>query len=467
VKIGNYPTVNNSSSLPTGVVQFGGFTTGQSRNTNSTPYDSNYTPDYSGWRVWSKDETTGIVTLISAGHPETYNNSVPADGDMPATGAVSKVILQNRDCSMYANEYAILEGENKPHILTGEEVKDWLNNQFGTSYSGSEYSGNDLPTTNSIDVLDNGAYYWIAEDYDYVFSLFGYIPDARAFGSKATGALGVRVLVTLKSDVMTQEDGDEYGTQGNPWKIKGQDPTPTPWTGGVATGFASGTGTETDPYMIETAEQLAYLASSTNSGTTYEGKYIALGADIDLGGVQNADGSWSGRQWTPIGTSSNPFKGNFNGNGYSISNIYINNDELDYLGLFGYIVEGKFKNICIDSGYIVEVNYSAANGVICGYLRNSDEYLDVSVSNCLNKATIVGRSGYSGGIVGLARYITFIDCINYGDVSGYPAGGVCGGLQYFLENNSSDYLIDCLNYGEINEMGSISNKVVGATASID
>ena len=202
----------------------------------------------------------------------------------------------------------------------------------------------------------------------------------------------MRVLVTLNADVLVDEDSDGDGRQGYPWKIKGQDPTPTPWTGGVATGFASGTGTETDPYMIETAEQLAYLASSTNSGTTYDGKYIALGADIDLGGVQAADGTWSGKQWTPIGTYSNQFKGIFNGNGYSISNIYMNESDDGYQGLFGYAQDCGFENVYIESGYFVSQSNTA--GGLCGVVEESSPEVKNEITNCINKALISSEDRY-------------------------------------------------------------------------
>jgi len=70
------------------------------------------------------------------------------------------------------------------------------------------------------------------------------------------------------------------------------------WDGSVATGFASGTRTEGDPYIIETAEQLAFLASSTNSG-----KYIKFANDIVLNDTSDWE-SWDTipptNSWTPI-----------------------------------------------------------------------------------------------------------------------------------------------------------------------
>lgn len=102
------PTVNKSASKPTVQGQFGGFTLNQSRNTNSTEWNSSYKPKYSGWRVWDIDG--GVVTLISARHPETYYHQI-------GKSSASLNILKNRDYSMYLNEYAA-----SAKMLTGQEA---------------------------------------------------------------------------------------------------------------------------------------------------------------------------------------------------------------------------------------------------------------------------------------------------------------------------------------------------------
>ena len=104
------------------------------------------------------------------------------------------------------------------------------------------------------------------------------------------------------------------------------------WAGTVATEFAGGTGTEAKPYLIETAQQLAYLAQSVNGGTDYSGEYVSLQADLDL----------SRLPWTPIGTETNSFRGTFLGNAHTIANLYVNAPSADYQGLFGYIENGGY-----------------------------------------------------------------------------------------------------------------------------
>ncbi|MDR1112287.1 MAG: hypothetical protein LBL18_00775, partial [Bacteroidales bacterium] len=95
-------------------------------------------------------------------------------------------------------------------------------------------------------------------------------------------------------------------------------------------------------FNISTPEQLAGLAQLVNGGNAMQGKTIYLTADIWL----NAEGSQT-NQWTPIGqsnhseggcpsgTGSNRFSGTFNGNSYSVYNMYINNSSTTGNGFFG------------------------------------------------------------------------------------------------------------------------------------
>ena len=124
------------------------------------------------------------------------------------------------------------------------------------------------------------------------------------------------------------------------------------WDGSTAAAFAGGTGTAENPYQIANGAELAYLASSVNSGETYEDKYFVLTANINLNGLP----------WTPIansfsdalfgGTDYRIFAGNFDGKGYTISNVSIGSEttpfESDVFGLFG--ATGG-KNQQLESGH--------------------------------------------------------------------------------------------------------------------
>ena len=90
-------------------------------------------------------------------------------------------------------------------------------------------------------------------------------------------------------------------------------------------------------YQISSGSELAWLAQQINSGKNAACKAV-LTKDIDLGGKDN---------WTPIGKSfSYAFKGNFDGQGHKIENIYIDSTS-DYQGLFGYVNNATIRNVTL------------------------------------------------------------------------------------------------------------------------
>ena len=91
---------------------------------------------------------------------------------------------------------------------------------------------------------------------------------------------------------------------------------------------------ESDLYIVN-LNQLKKFAESVNKGNRYAGKTVALAADIDL----------AGEAWTPIGTSSNPFEGHFNGCNHTISNLVAGAAGQSNIGFFGYTQNGSVKNL--------------------------------------------------------------------------------------------------------------------------
>lgn len=121
------------------------------------------------------------------------------------------------------------------------------------------------------------------------------------------------------------------------------------WDGTAAESFEGGNGDSSDPYIIKTAEQLAFLAKQVNGGETYHGKYFQLEADLDL----------SGSEWSPIGigeretdgsTVTKPFAGTFDGKNHKISGLTLTAG-LDDQGLFG-CSSGTIGNLGIVRGNI-------------------------------------------------------------------------------------------------------------------
>ena len=203
--------------------------------------------------------------------------------------------------------------------------------------------------------------------------------------------------------------------------------TPAVWDGTAAEGFARGTGTEKDPYIIETAEQLAFLAQSNNSGTDYSGKYIKLANDIALNDTADWlewENSVPANQWTAIGLWSKDhgpvsFEGNFDGAGHTISGIYIKTG-VEFQGLFGCTDHATIKNLGIEKSYI-KGGYEV--GSVAGYQVYG------TIENCYNTGKVLGTNCV-GGVVGRNYYGTIENCYNAGKVDG----------AYSLFNGTQEYV---------------------------
>ena len=174
------------------------------------------------------------------------------------------------------------------------------------------------------------------------------------------------------------------------------------WDGSTAAAFAGGTGTAEDPYQIANGAQLAYLASSVNSGETYTGKNFVLTANIDLNGLP----------WTPIansfsdallgGSNYRIFAGNFDGNGYTISKVSIGSEttpfESDVFGLFG-ATEGKISNLNLDTVSIHGVA-KITSGYVIGPAGGLVGYSAGSIENCHVTGLTMDMNAQDGGIAG-------------------------------------------------------------------
>ena len=207
--------------------------------------------------------------------------------------------------------------------------------------------------------------------------------------------------------------------------------------------FAGGTGTAEDPYEIATAEQLRDFAALVNSGhTTVSAK---LTADIDLSTICGADVE-GGTSWTPIGSGSNSYTGTFDGDGHSVSGLYIYTPNGANVGLFGYVGQsGSVKNLRVDGN----VSGSEYVGGVVGRVFVG------SITNCVNHAK-VHSSGTAGGVVGENEGGRVTNCYNTGQVSGSnDVGGVVG----FVNSSSTCKVEYCYNFGKVT--GGTGGSVVG------
>ena len=213
------------------------------------------------------------------------------------------------------------------------------------------------------------------------------------------------------------------------------------WDGSTAAAFAGGTGTAEDPYQIANGAQLAYLASSVNSGETYTGKNFVLTANIDLNGLP----------WTPIansfsdallgGSNYRIFAGNFDGNGYTISNVSIGSEtaplEADVFGLFG-ATAGKISNLNLDTVSIHGIAKIASIGAVIGFAGGLVGYSGGYIENChvtgltmdMSAPSNVYAAAYCvGGLVGVLDETQLInECSVSGSITEKAGKGSIGGL---------------------------------------
>lgn len=242
-------------------------------------------------------------------------------------------------------------------------------------------------------------------------------------------------------------------------------------------------------YQVADAFQLFWFAGLVN-GTLTDGTEqntsasAVLTADIDL----------SGETWTPIGSESTPYTDTFDGQGYTISGMTIENAE-SYSGLFGNVT-GTVKNFTVTgsititgdetvakvggavgslgtasaggtvSGVIsgVDITVSAGNDHIGGVVGSMPENSSPTVESCVytGNITVTVEAGSVAGVVGYIRTGTIQNCANQGGISINTGGnGSVGGILGYC-NNGKIYIRNCYNSGSIAAEGTANvGAIVG------
>ncbi len=252
-------------------------------------------------------------------------------------------------------------------------------------------------------------------------------------------------------------------------------------------GFAGGSGTETNPYLVETKEQLNNVRNDLDA-------HYKMIADIEFletdfaedGSFYNGFSGWPSG-WIPIGTDDYSFSGVFDGNGHSIKNLYIENVGGTFVGLFGYN-EGIIKNLSLVSANVYArgqvggstLRTSVYVGAIAGYSSGSilnccsfgsvyaeaknvgslsAPYYKVeiyaggivgsigisgAVENCYNNSSVTTYNPMQphpcvGGIAGVSGG-SISHSYNLGDVSSEIPGGIVGELLMYGTNTNCYYL---------------------------
>lgn len=242
-------------------------------------------------------------------------------------------------------------------------------------------------------------------------------------------------------------------------------------------------------YLIGSARELKDFATLVNGGTVNVN--AKLTSDIDLAGDED-------NQWTPIGTSTNKYNGTFDGQGFTIKNLYFV-QQIENVALFGFTNTSTYiKNVHV-VGTIDITNHNGGNtagknvraagivanargGIIlnCSYAGSATSYShtggivgyansNVRVVNCYNEATVIAPSNALqelGGIIGKIDSGSAINCYNVGDVKNTASGSV---IIYPIASNGSNcyYRSNCCQASSGGSWSNGSNGGCGTAMSED
>ena len=191
------------------------------------------------------------------------------------------------------------------------------------------------------------------------------------------------------------------------------------WNGSIAKDFAGGTGTETDPYIIQKGSQLAKAINEFGLG----GSYFKLDRDIylnDIDNFANARNGWfasvlnsdvKGAYYAynnkvnkdAKSTVTGKFNGHIDGNGHVIYGLKYTDDTSNASGLIPIMAAGSIKNLGIDNVALATGNYTGEEGASAGALiGRSYQTGPITIDRCFVGANVTFSGGVRGGMIGYA-----------------------------------------------------------------
>ena len=193
--------------------------------------------------------------------------------------------------------------------------------------------------------------------------------------------------------------------------------------------------------------------------------------------------------WVPIGTANKPYKGTFDGNNKTITNLYIKTAHND-VGFFCMIMGATIQDLIFDNAKVENVSTTYTKALCTGILAGGSDAgtnppshikgikttknctvigqndtggivgnaCNINIENCENRSSVKGES-YVGGIAGNYYYKNIKRCTNYGTVetvknNSQRTGGIIG-----YANGTS--IEDCANYGKLTSKGCYYGGIAG------
>ena len=215
----------------------------------------------------------------------------------------------------------------------------------------------------------------------------------------------------------------------------------------------TGNGTEAEPFILKTADHLAWFRDYVNVGKTSACAKIADDVEeIDMSTVchkADAEKQVAELSWTPIGNYSKQYQGTFDGNGKTIRNLFISSTSNE-IGFFGYAADCRIKNITFDNAK-VKGNDNCSTGILAGCAGSCVIENIKTTGNCS-----VEGNYETGGIAGRANG-NISNCENHAIVNGLHSVGGIVGICFDSENS----ITSCANYGEITGTEDFVGGIIG------
>ncbi len=218
----------------------------------------------------------------------------------------------------------------------------------------------------------------------------------------------------------------------------------------VSAQFAGGSGSEEDPWQIETAGHLDNVRNYT--GFDHEEVFFIQKENIDLAvflwDQEHEDYINDGLGWVPIGDPEEPFLGTYLGNGYTVSGLVIKRPDEDYQGLFGVAYYARFDDVTLSEvditgrdfvGGLTGNNFDTilSDCHVSGEITSTGDFAggligshsQGEVTNCHTDVVLTGNAN-AGGLSGMSAHSTIRNCYSTGEVTAEDrvVGGLIGEL---------------------------------------
>ena len=256
---------------------------------------------------------------------------------------------------------------------------------------------------------------------------------------------------------------------------------------------ANGNGDVDTPYIITKAEELAWFRNQVNGGKNKICAKIADNVEVidlkDFCHAEDVSQNLKELSWVPIGTANKPYKGTFDGNNKTITNLYIKTAHND-VGFFCMIMGATIQDLIFDNAKVENVSTTYTKALCTGILAGGSDAgtnppshikgikttknctvigqndtggivgnaCNINIENCENRSSVKGES-YVGGIAGNYYYKNIKRCTNYGTVETVKNNSQrTGGIIGYADGTSIE---DCANYGKLTSKGWYYGGIAG------